>query len=222
MTESSWNITKQNSRYHFDPTILDDRWDTVIKLGKFHGDWSSEINQMLNQSRPITWRSRGAPGLGPRRNPVEFEQEEYDLATQGYGKHHIITNINYNLPPIAQKMADYFGLDKMLARLHVQKPGQVWNLHIDKLQDWNPEDPSKVTRIMIQLTPWEQGHFMSFGNYNYAQWEVGDILTFDWVNVPHSTANAGHSSRITFQLTGIKTAKTEEFLEQLKQGPVLV
>ena len=46
---------------------------------------------------------------------------------------------------------------------------------------------------------------------------AGEVTTFDWANVPHSTANAGHHPRVTFQLTGVKTDKTIKFLEELSQ-----
>jgi hypothetical protein len=105
-----------------------------------------------------------------------------------------------------------------MERIHVQMPGEVWNLHIDKLQKWCPEDPSRVMRIFVQLTDWAPGQFWEYGNYHWNQWCAGDVSTFDWANIPHSTANAGHSPRVTFQLTGVKTAKTEEFLKTLASG----
>jgi hypothetical protein len=101
-------------------------------------------------------------------------------------------------------------------RIHVQRPGEVWNLHIDKLQKWCPEDPGRIMRVMIQLTDWQPGQFWAYGNYHYKQWRAGDVTTFDWANVPHSTANAGHYPRVTFQITGVRTDTTDKFLEELK------
>jgi hypothetical protein len=86
---------------------------------------------------------------------------------------------------------------------------------MDKLEKWNKEDPSTVSRYMIQLTDWQPGHFWSYGNYLFTGWTAGDVTTFDWQNVPHSTANAGHSPRVTLQVTGIRTARTQEFLKTL-------
>ena len=100
-------------------------------------------------------------------------------------------------------------------RIHVQLTGELWNLHIDKLYKWAPENPDSVMRIMIQLTDWKPGQFWEYGNYHYNQWKAGDVTTFDWQNMPHSTANAGYHPRVTFQLTGIKTAKTQEMLDWL-------
>jgi hypothetical protein len=101
-------------------------------------------------------------------------------------------------------------------RIHVQQPGEVWNLHIDKLQKWCPEDPSQVLRVFVQLTDWQPGQFWEYGNYHWNQWRAGDVTTFDWPNMPHSTANAGYHPRATLQLTGVITPKTREFLHTLR------
>jgi hypothetical protein len=128
----------------------------------------------------------------------------------------IITHLNWVIPDSLQKISDLFGLDDCMNRIHVQRPGEVWNLHIDKLQKWCPEDPSRIMRIMIQLTDWQPGQFWAYGNYHYNQWRAGDVTTFDWANVPHSTANTGHYPRVTFQITGVRTATTDKFLEELQ------
>jgi hypothetical protein len=69
---------------------------------------------------------------------------------------------------------------------------------------------------MIALTDYEPGHFFSYGNYIHAGWRAGDVTTFDWQNIPHSTANAGHAPRITLQMTGVVTDKTRDFLRILR------
>ena len=97
-------------------------------------------------------------------------------------------------------------------------PGQVWNLHLDKLEKWNPNNPDSVSRYQIQLTNWEPGHFWSYGNYIHSGWRAGDVTTFDWKNVPHSTANAGHGPRVTLQVTGIDTEQTQAFLFKLSDN----
>ena len=59
--------------------------------------------------------------------------------------------------------------------------------------------------------------FWEYGNFHHNQWRAGDVVTFDWQNIPHSTANAGHHPRVTFQITGVKTPDTDKFLAELKQ-----
>jgi hypothetical protein len=212
---SNWELTKARSRYHFDKEKWNPKWDRVERVGVIPVTWQNELTEVLQSAQPVTWRTRGRNNDPLKRQDVEYLQEEYDLEHQGYGKDYVITNLTYTLPEVFQSIADKFCLEKCMARVHVQQPGQVWNLHLDKLEKWMPEDPTQVVRYFIQLTDWQQGHFWSFGNYTWWGWNAGDITTFDWLNVPHSTANAGHTSRATLQITGIKTNKTEEFLQSL-------
>lgn len=217
MTTSSWETRKALSKYHFDNFKMDNNYDTVIRLGTIKGDWSSELKTIIDTSKSATWETRGYKGEGVVAPREDLIAEEYDLEKTGYAKDHKITHLNWNIPTVLKEMSNLFGLDDCMERIHVQMPGEVWNLHLDKLEKWAPEEPWRVMRIMIQLTDWEQGHFWSYGNYNFSQWRAGDVTTFDWKNVPHSTANAGHNPRVTFQLTGVATEKTNEFLARLKR-----
>lgn len=214
--KSNWEITRARSQYHFDTTQMDPRWDTVQHLGHITPTWTTELAAAIETSKPVTWRTRGRDNDPLKRASEEYDQEEYDLEQQGYGRDHIVTNLNYNLDPVFQRIADQFALDQCMARIHVQHPGQTWNLHLDKLEKWMPADPSQVVRYFVQLTDWQPGHFWSYGNYCWSGWFAGDVSTFDWWNVPHATANAGHVPRVTLQITGIKTEKTAQFLNLIK------
>jgi hypothetical protein len=215
---SSWDSTKENSAYHFDPTRKDSRWDTVIGLGRFAGNWKQEVDDVIAQAKPATWETRGYKGEGYQVPRSDLAAEEYDLERVGVDPKIIITHLHWNLAPIFQKMSDLFALDDTMNRIHVQKPGEVWHLHIDKLQKWCPDNPERVLRVFIQLTDWQPGQFWEYGTYHWNQWRAGDISTFDWPNVPHSTANAGHHSRVTLQITGVRTEQTDSFLRDLKNS----
>ena len=215
--KSNWDITRARSQYHFDTTIMDPRWDTVQHLGRIQPDWHEQLSAAISAAYPVTWRTRGRDSDPLKRSSAEYDQEDYDLEQQGYGRDHVVTDLNYNLDPVFQQIADHFGLEKSMARIHVQHPGQVWNLHLDKLEKWMPTDPLQVVRYFVQLTDWQQGHFWSYGNYAWTGWRAGDVSTFDWWNVPHATANAGHVPRATLQVTGIKTTRTDSFLNTLKE-----
>lgn len=210
--KSNWEILRQRSLYHFNNFYSDPKFDTVERIGTVEPFWNDYIDSVIKESMAVTWRTRGRQNDPLKRQDQEYDQEEYDLEIQGYGKDFVVTNLNYNVPDIFLPLINKFALDKVMSRIHVQIPGQVWNLHLDKLEKWMPEDPKSVVRYFIQLTDWEQGHFWSYGNYMYSGWHAGDITTFDWLNVPHSTANAGHSPRITLQLTGIATEDTKRYL----------
>ena len=214
---SSWDETRAKSTYHFDPTRVDRKEDCVQTLGHVEPTWLADLATIVDSANPATWETRGYKGEGVPPPREDLIAEEYDIERVGADPKMIITHLNWRIPSSLHALTEAVGLDDCMERIHVQMPGEVWNLHIDKLQKWCPEDPSKVMRIFIQLTDWQPGQFWEYGNYHWHQWRAGDIVTFDWANMPHSTANAGHHPRVTFQLTGVKTAKTEEFLKQLAQ-----
>ena len=215
---SSWDETRAKSAYHFDPVLKDPRWDTVTGLGHITPCWTEELKEIINTARPATWANRGYKGEGVEVPKPDLAAEEYDLQRVGADPDMIITDLNWRIPPVLQKITELFALDDCMERIHVQQPGQVWNLHIDKLQKWCPEDPDRVLRVFVQLTDWQPGQFWEYGNHHWNQWRAGDVTTFDWQNLPHSTANAGHHPRATFQLTGVITPATEKFLKALRSA----
>jgi hypothetical protein len=216
--KSSWNETQARSKYHFDPERQDPLYDTVIHLGQFAPCWQTELVDIIKQARPATWATRGYKGEGIAPPKDDLASEEYDLERIGANPDMIVSDIGWNIPFVLQKIGSLFAFDDPMYRSHVQWPGQVWTQHIDKLQKWCPEDPDRVMRVMIQLTDWRPGHFWSYGNHTYQGWHAGDVTTFDWQNVPHSTANAGHEPRVTFQITGVKTPATDAFLQLLARA----
>lgn len=214
--QSSWDKLVEKSEYHFDNDTIDPRWDTVVQLGRLDAtNWTSDVAEIIERSKPANWETRGFKGEGVMVPKPELADEEYDLERVGIDPKVVITNLDWKLSPQFQAISDAFGLEDCMERIHVQMPGQLWHLHIDKLYKWFPEDPSRVGRYFIALNDWQPGQFWSYGNYNHRNWKAGDVTTFDWRNVPHSTANAGFHPRVTLQLTGIITDKTEAYLAEL-------
>lgn len=212
---SSWDKTVSNSKYHFDNHGYNPIYDTVYRLGNINAAWDNIVKAVIEKSKPATWATRGYKKADVAIPSNDLTDEEYDLERMGVNKDIVITNLCWELDSILTNVSNLFALDDCMNRIHVQLPGQVWNLHIDKLQKWCPENPDNVMRIMIQLTDWQPGHFWNYGNFMYHGWRAGDVTTFNWQHVPHSTANAGHSPRVTFQMTGLMTQKTKDFLSQL-------
>ena len=213
--KSNWEISKAKSNYHFDPAVVDAESTVVTKLGHVAPTWVADLPAIIDNSKPATWATRGYKGEGIEAPAEDLAMEEYDMTKVGMDPNMHITHLNWRIPASLQQLSDNFGLADCMNRIHVQKPGEVWNLHLDKLWKWAPDDPDSVMRIMIQLTDWQPGQFWEYGNYHYNQWRAGEVTTFDWANIPHSTANAGFHPRVTFQLTGIKTSKTYDFLASL-------
>jgi hypothetical protein len=215
--KSNWKTAQERSNYHFNPKQTDQAQDVMSYLGHISPTWTADFDDIAAGSKSATWATRGYKGEGIEAPPDELVAEEYDLIAHGMSTDLAITHLNWHLPESLQKISNDFGLDQCMARIHVQMPGELWNLHIDKLYKWAPDRPDSVMRIMIQLTDWQPGQFWEYGNYHYHQWRAGDVTTFDWANIPHCTANAGYHPRATLQLTGIRTAKTLDFLAGLPQ-----
>ena len=184
-------------------------------LGHIEPTWSNDLTDIIDTAKPATWATRGYKGEGIEAPPEDLAREEYDLTSHGMPRDLQITHLNWRLPESLQRISDAFALEDCMNRIHVQRPGEVWNLHLDKLQKWAPEHPETVMRIMIQLTDWQPGQFWEYGNYHYNQWRAGDVTTFDWQNIPHCTANGGFHPRVTLQITGIRTAATMDYLAEL-------
>jgi hypothetical protein len=208
----SWEITKQRSTYHFDNFRFDPDQDKITSLGSIDPFWQEELTTIMELAKPKTWRTRGQ---GEDRPADEYYQEDNDLEKFGYGKDHIVGDLSWDVPETFNRLLVWFGMDNCKMRLHVQRPGQVWNLHLDKLEKWNPENPDSVLRVQIQLTDWLPGQFWNYGNYCHSMWQAGDVTTFDWQNIPHATANASHGPRVTLQVTGVRTAATDAYLKAL-------
>ena len=213
--KSNWEISRARSTYHFDPKRIDQPQDVMQYLGHTEPMWSADLPDIVARAQPATWATRGYKGEGIEAPPEDLAREEYDLTSHGMPRDLPITHLNWRLPESLQRLSDAFALEDCMNRIHVQLPGEVWNLHLDKLQKWAPDSPDTVMRIMIQLTDWQPGQFWEYGNYHYNQWRAGDVTTFDWQNIPHCTANGGFHPRVTLQITGVRTAATMDYLAQL-------
>ena len=207
--ESNWDKLKPRTDYHFDSFKTDPAYDSMRYVGRFIGDWSQELNATIESSKAITWRNRN-PKDGTSK---DIDAEEYDLIRAGADANLVLTNLEYQLLPVFQRMTDALHLSggdkkEIQSRVHVQHPGQVWNLHIDKLEKWLPKDPHSVYRFMVMLNDWEPGHFIQYGNFVHTGYRAGEIYSFDWYNTPHCTANAGLGPRCTLLVTGVATDST--------------
>jgi hypothetical protein len=225
--KSNWDWTVAHSEYHFDNTIKEEVGDWFDILGRFEGNWTAERDALVAASMPINWATRKFYGVSDNTSPM-LTQEEYDI-TQGGGdpKSLMLTNIvdDFENFPMIYAMADYFGIEGDAAsgskkRAHVQLTGQMFNLHIDKLWDRCPEDPERVARITIMLDDWQPGQFYMYGNYVYSNWRAGEAHIFDWANVPHATANASNYPRATIQITGLKTDKTRDIINNASKDRI--
>jgi hypothetical protein len=217
---SSWEYSKTLSNYHFDKWRAESEGEWYHKLGRFVGDWSYAIPQIIEKSKELDWaditKSGKRPGFKGGVSPM-IKQEEYDREVRGL-KDVEYTNVvleDYlDQFPEIKKIVDHWGLEKVSYRCHVQWPGQFFAVHIDKLWHRNPVDPARIVRLIVSLDDYEPGQFVLYGNNVLTQWRAGDVHIFDTLNVPHATANVSTKPRPNLTITGLRTEKTDQVLSQ--------
>jgi hypothetical protein len=206
-TVSNFAWTKSRSAYHYEPFQNDYRFDAVVGLGRFSGDWTQEVETTINRSVPrLNYTANDTFNL------------DYDLARAGAPLDAPMFNVDLTLEPVFQKMCDQFALDRVLARVNVQLTGQVCFTHVDKVDRlnngiWDGFDQDEQKQIFIMLTDYQAGHFLQMGNKIITHWRAGDFFDFAHRHVPHQTANSSWYPRVMIQLTGIATPETHRFLK---------
>ena len=207
MSTSNWQQGKAQSNYHFDWQRSempghDYRWIT-----RFVGDWDKELDVIKDQAVPKTWASRGK-NYHPDHPDLEAEQN--DLVKAGMDTDQIIFRKVFDFDGIWKTMIDNLHMENTKQAFHIQYPGELLNLHIDKQYEMH-DDPKQVARFFIFLEDWKPGHFMHMGT-SFVKWRKGDVLWFDWPNMPHASANAGWEPRCLIQITGTISKTTENLL----------
>ena len=74
---SSWDKLREKSKYHFDTTRVDNKKDVLYELGRIEADYSEEIKQIVSQSKPANWETRGFKGEGVQVPKPELAAEEF-------------------------------------------------------------------------------------------------------------------------------------------------
>jgi hypothetical protein len=212
---SDYEYTKTLPNYHFDLDVKEKEGDYFDVIGKFEGDWDQELDQAIRDSFPARCRDRGWPVLGGPVPTLQLEMN--DEEGWGYSPLHAQSNAIKNKYmaehcPNLIKIANYFEIEDLTFKFMCQMPGQSFRVHIDKMQHRHPKDIWKIIRFQVALADWQPGQFWQYGNSFYKQWKRGEVTIFDWVNIPHSTANTSRYPRPFLQMTGLITEKTEQLL----------
>ena len=177
------------------------------KIGSIGGSWNfQQDNLILKASQSLD-------------NNDYADKSEIDFKKQHNFDHGYI---EYESDQLAHSIAKALGFTDYKAAINVQEPGSIKNLHADSLNGWfkdvdkyknvkldkhlkQPVGTQGLHRVFIALTDWQPGWMWQFGVDHWTNWKKGDVINFDWRNVPHCTANAGYSSRPILKITGIST-----------------
>lgn len=226
--KSRWEYTKATSRWHFDTKVNEDANVPYLIIGRINSSFDDVIKRAVEEATPTTMNNR----LRTDEIPFTASLEEYDMKNIGLSTDHVLFNelrkdsYNGEWPLVIKKMIKFFGFQRrgLGVAIHVQMPGQVFPLHIDAFpylkenQEHHILDqfPDEAARFTIQFKDWEWGHIWGYGNTYWKQWQAGEIAFHSWRDLPHCTANAGLSPRVSAQVTGIVTERTRQLIAQAK------
>jgi hypothetical protein len=215
--QSNWEVSKSQSNYHFDPFRHEPEGYAYQYCGRIVGNWNNELEKAIKFAEPKSWGNRGKSYHPDHPDRIA---EENDLIRAGVDKNITIFRKNFEFSGVLDRMCAIFGLQDVKRAMHVQFPGEMLHLHIDKQYEMN-NDPELVRRFFIMLSDWTPGQFLQFGNRPVVPWRAGDIYTFDWKNIPHASANASWTPRPLIQITGTITEQTRALLHGfIREHPV--
>ena len=135
-------------------------------------------------------------------------------------------SIEYNMSDMVRLIEEQFGLEEIFPQLSNQRSGVVHGFHFDDLktyyvQQWVKQDPDRKNwkfnrdtlwadmedrfpiKVMIPLADWHYGQMFQLGMKFWDNWHAGDMVVFDWQNLPHSTANASFYDRPMARISAI-------------------
>jgi hypothetical protein len=226
-TPTSWNERRKRSSYHWDNKV-DDSESPMIWLNKvsLKGDWSHELENAVYDQTTQTNLSKLL-----ERNSV---QESLSLGLNPRLKsYRCFTTASDQ--PLIHSMMEHLGIKSTHVKIHKQLPGDFNLLHMDTMSqdishqtntdaDYDLIDDESVdtVRVVIALNDWQWGHFFQLGNTMWHKWDAGDLVYWDWKNLPHSTANAGHIPRYAGIITGKPTAKFWELMNGKEKTKIIV
>jgi hypothetical protein len=186
-----WEVTKNNSTYHWDPTVDDS--DKVKIITNVYADWKDEMELAIQKQTPFI----------SKQGAADIEQHIPDSA-------HLYDV--YLLDPVAFPVLGAIGerLGFSEYRTHIQTQTTAMNapLHIDSVNH------TDTKRVIVFLQDWYWGQILQFGNTVLHNWKAGDVLSFEFADTPHSTANLSPYSRTIAKITGDATDKFRGLLNE--------
>lgn len=233
--DSQWDFLKATSYYHFDPQIEDQRIGTCenplyIPLTRFQGDWTDDLQRLMSEASPATI---GAKTIVPDSTNYDKKRsyfENKDLWTWGYNRDQPYQPLirTRHAVGVLQKIADMFAFENLWIKCDIQLPNNAFYFHVDNFgMTFDQErgnnyerfaeidyDQRRRMRLIVFLTDQDFGHVWHQGNLSL-RWRRGDCFTYPWRDIPHGTANFGHTPRVTLNITGNVTERTHEILRGL-------
>lgn len=186
--------------------------EEIFYCGQMQLPWA-QINEDLKKYQHDQTMTMSLISSTPQINVnKELYKKVQSYADYGYTEHNTkiwkTTNIDPKLDFEWESfICDQLPLDKSVATLTRQDPGQILPWHEDSfyfLRANNPDDPRPIWRFLMFMQDWKIGHFAQVQNSVYTGWKAGDTIVWH-PGTYHVTANAGLEPKWTCNITGFLT-----------------
>lgn len=224
---SRWEFTKSQSNWHFDTTRPPmPGKDSYTNVCIFDADFNDAIAQCTPRAKASSWSTRNNFNKEiAEKGLYTASAEEQDLINAGANPAQEVFNRTAAEDiELFQKISDWLGMKDSMIKFHNQTTGQMLHTHMDNFAA-RPErensfkvteidkNPDIMRRFAIMLDNWKLGQIFQLGNANFTQWRAGQCITWEWKDIPHSTANMGWWDRPMLQITGYVTERTKYVLD---------
>jgi hypothetical protein len=210
--QSTWpTVSRGNSAWHFDNSKAPEPGvDSYTSVGRvqFPNNWQQQIDPASTTTAAWKRLIAATPDHELQHTLSQNLQDVGQDPEQG-----MFDTINISHLDVAHALAAQLGLQHSITRLHIQRPGQLLNIHIDDLAEVN-QDPAEIRRFIVAVSDWCPGQVFQFGNAVWSQWRAGDCVTWSWKDIPHGSANFGWQDRPMIQITGYTTSLTQQLVSQ--------
>lgn len=220
--KNRWDITVEQSNYDFNPFRETDLGKMFKTVGHINPIWKEELNYVRTEKEyDFFWPSP----VSPEGDSFSYDYEELLCKDWGIPTDFVVYRqwtVN-DETPILKSLAETVGLADAQINVQTQYTGMMLHLHIDSLtglrsqrkdQASPRDDDNEWGRCFVMLEDWAPGHIIHFGNTYLSPWKAGDIIWFDWANIPHSTVNTGPWPRSIAKITGKVTDKYRKLINE--------
>lgn len=204
-TGSFWRDTVDRGEWHFEST----RDETLVVGRMALGDvsaWLTLADQGTEKTVGTSLPHARADDAQSARIKAGIHALSRDA---GYGVDMVYSVVHDLLKPghpDSRALGATLGLGDCYLKLHKQRPGQVWPLHVDNYHAFRAGEapagpPLRTRRFIIALSDWCWGQMFQLGNAMWTRWQVGDFVEIS-AGAPHSSANASPLDRYSLVVTG--------------------
>lgn len=211
-SDSVWNCAKINTD-----------WKAIMEKVSVYAN-ENRIDEDFNTDYTEEWRTYDLGNEQESYVPFRHNSELDNQRLHGFKKQYQLIEVTLtDLFPELKAVENLFDMQWVKTDLNYQPTSGANPRHVDflttQLKMAMDNDPAianarynpltkhpegwQLKRILIGCDNWYPGQLFGFEEHNWANWEAGDAIDFNWQHCRHFTSNSGYNARPLLKITGI-------------------